>query len=219
MINFERRLMASPYWKTYMKLKGKIKSWNDDKGFGFVELHTGERAFVHIKAFTSRVRRPVNGDVILYDLLRCHNNRYQADKIQFASAHKKSKSGSVVGTLFILIFCVLLAATVLTGKLPVAVAVIYIFMSFVAFIAYAMDKSAARKGRWRTQERTLHLFSLLGGWSGAWFAQNRLRHKSNKTEFKTFYWVTVIVNISAFFYLLSEGGIRFMSHIILFVAR
>ena len=219
MINFERRLTASPYWKTDMKIKGTIKSWNDDKGFGFVESNTGERAFVHIKAFTARSRRPVNGDLIIYDLLRDHNNRYQADKIKFYSVHKKSKSSSVVGTLFILIFCVLLAATVLTGKLPVAVAVIYIFMSFIAFIAYAMDKSAARKGRWRTQERTLHLFSLLGGWPGAWFAQNRLRHKSNKTEFKAFYRVTVIVNISAFFYLLSASGIRFMSNIILFVAR
>ncbi|MES9852422.1 MAG: cold shock domain-containing protein [Candidatus Thiodiazotropha sp. L084R] len=44
-----------------MKKKGKISSWNDDKGFGFiVPLDGGNRTFVHIKAFANRARRPLS---------------------------------------------------------------------------------------------------------------------------------------------------------------
>jgi len=122
------------------------------------------------------------------------------------------------GVVFVLIFSLLLAVTILAGKLPFAVAAIYLLMSFAAFIAYAMDKSAAQNGRWRTQERTLHLYSLLGGWPGALLAQKIVRHKSNKAKFKTVYWLTVILNISALCFLFSESGVRFINNITLFVA-
>ncbi len=45
----------------------------------------------------------------------------------------------------------------------------------VAFAAYWLDKFAARTGRWRTAERTLHLFGLVGGWPGALVAQRVFR--------------------------------------------
>lgn len=42
-----------------MRLKGKIASWNDDKGFGFITpFDGGNRVFVHIKAFRKSGRRP-----------------------------------------------------------------------------------------------------------------------------------------------------------------
>ena len=40
----------------------------------------------------------------------------------------------------------------------------YLLMSLVAFIAYALDKRAARRGEWRTPESTLHALELLCGW-------------------------------------------------------
>lgn len=202
-----------------MKLQGKIINWNDDKGFGFVEPNGGgDRAFVHIKAFTPRSRRPVNGEVIIYELVRDHNNRFKADKIKFAldnkNSRKKSKNTNTFGTVFTLIFCVALAGSVLTRKLPFFVAGLYILMSVVAFIAYAMDKSAAQSGRWRTQESTLHLFSLIGGWPGAFFAQNKLRHKSSKSEFLGVYRVTVVLNLGCLFWLHTENGTRFLNNVI-----
>jgi cold shock CspA family protein len=60
-----------------MRFQGKVLNWNDDKGFGFVEPNGGgERAFVHIRAFTTRSRRPVNCEIIIYELVRENNNRY-----------------------------------------------------------------------------------------------------------------------------------------------
>jgi len=71
---------------------------------------------------------------------------------------------------------------------------------------YALDKSAAKKGAWRTQESTLHLLSLAGGWPGALIAQQKLRHKSKKQSFRFVFWVTVIMNCSAFFWLFTPTG-------------
>src|SRR3546814_7859726 len=54
-----------------MRLAGRISDWNDDKGYGFVTPNGGgDRAFVHIKAFQSGSRRPVDGDLISYAVTR-----------------------------------------------------------------------------------------------------------------------------------------------------
>ena len=80
-------------------------------------------------------------------------------------------------------------------KLPFWVAGIYVGASVVTFIAYAIDKSAAVRGNWRTPESTLHLLSLSGGWPGALLAQQLLRHKSSKREFRLVFWGTFTLNI------------------------
>jgi len=195
------------------RFQGKIINWNDDKGFGFVEPNGGgERAFVHIKAFRPRAHRPVNGELIIYELVRGKDNRYKAENIKFVSAAKKShkvrsqSTESKIPAMFALLFCVVLLLTVLIGKLPALILGLYIVMSLIAFIAYAMDKSAAQQGRWRTKESTLHLMGLLGGWPGALFAQKKLRHKSSKQEFKTVYWITVFVNIAVLGWLCTSDG-------------
>lgn len=204
-----------------MRLQGKILNWNDDKGFGFVEQNGGgERAFVHIKAFQPRSQRPVNGEIITYELVSDKANRYIAENIKFArnpknlSKRNKAKSRGTLGTAFTLIFCTGLLASVFAGKLPPIMAGIYAVMSLLTFIAYATDKSSAQNGRWRTSERTLHLFALIGGWPGAFFAQSILRHKSSKREFKSIFWVTVLVNIGTVFWLHTEKGISFLNNVI-----
>jgi len=204
-----------------MKLQGKVLNWNDDRGFGFVEPNGGgDRAFVHIKAFKPRSRRPVNGEVIIYELVRENNNRYKAENIQFAGDVKslnkrsKAKNGSTFGTVFTIVFCLGLLASIFSGKLPLIIAGLYIVMSLIAFIVYAIDKSAAQNGRWRTRESTLHLFSLMGGWPGAFFAQTKLRHKSSKQEFKSLYWVTVVFNLGGLFWLHTESGTNFLNNVV-----
>nr|WP_295768290.1 DUF1294 domain-containing protein [Rhodoferax sp.] len=71
-------------------------------------------------------------------------------------------------------------------------------MSLITFVAYAMDKSAAKRGNWRTPESTLHLLALAGGWPGALCAQKLLRHKSTKPAFRSVFWATVVVNVLGF---------------------
>jgi len=53
----------------------------------------------------------------------------------------------------------------------VAVAAVYAMASVVAFVAYAVDKNAARTGACRRPERMLHALALVGGWPGALMAQ------------------------------------------------
>ncbi|GAC19980.1 DUF1294 domain-containing protein [Paraglaciecola arctica] len=204
-----------------MKFQGKVLNWNDDKGFGFVEPNGGgQRAFVHIKAFKPRTRRPVNGEVIVYELVHENNNRYKAENIQFArdlknlNKRSKAKSASNFGGVFTIIFCAVVLLSTFSGKLPAIVVGLYIVMSVITFTAYAIDKSAAQNDRWRTQESTLHMLSLIGGWPGAFFAQKKLRHKSSKKEFKRVYWVTVVLNLAGFFWLHTGKGINFIDNVI-----
>ena len=69
-----------------------------------------------------------------------------------------------------------------------------LLVSILTVLVYAKDKSAAERGMWRVRESTLHLWSLLGGWPGAYVAQRTLRHKTRKDTFLTRYRLTVAVN-------------------------
>ncbi len=74
----------------------------------------------------------------------------------------------------------------------------YLALSIVAFVAYAMDKSEAVAGRWRTPEPTLHILGLAGGWPGALLVQQLLRHKTRKPGFIFAFWITVLLNVAVF---------------------
>ena len=81
----------------------------------------------------------------------------------------------------------------------------YLAMSVITYLAYASDKSAARRSKRRTPEKTLHLLALCCGWPGALLAQRRLRHKSSKPSFLAVFWLTVVVNLMAVAWLLGAG--------------
>ncbi len=83
----------------------------------------------------------------------------------------------------------------------------YLAMSAVTYVAYARDKSAARRSRRRTPEKTLHLMALCCGWPGALLAQRQLRHKSSKPSFLMTFWLTVVLNLAAVAWLLAQGGL------------
>ena len=103
-------------------------------------------------------------------------------------------------------FLCLYAAVAVLWRPPGWIAAVYAGMSLLTFMAYAMDKSAARARRWRTSETTLHLLALVGGWPGALLAQQWLRHKSAKRAFRAVFWATVLVNVAGLVLLCSPWG-------------
>ena len=91
----------------------------------------------------------------------------------------------------------------LAGRLPIFVAMSYWVLSVVSAIAYALDKSAARRGGQRLSENSLHLISILGGWPGALIAQQLFRHKTKEKVFRTVFWITVLINFAFLVWLLT----------------
>ncbi|NIJ76371.1 uncharacterized membrane protein YsdA (DUF1294 family) [Xanthomonas campestris] len=100
-----------------------------------------------------------------------------------------------------LLFLTGMAAMVVADRLPALLAFWYAAASILAMLAYRLDKSAAQRGRQRTPEATLHLIALLGGWPGALLAQALFRHKSNKAAFQLRFWITVVVNVAALYWI------------------
>jgi uncharacterized membrane protein YsdA (DUF1294 family) len=78
--------------------------------------------------------------------------------------------------------------------LPAAIIWFYLIASPITFIAYGWDKKAAKSNRRRIPEQTLHLFELLGGWPGAWIAQQHFHHKSRKLSYQFGFWFCVVIN-------------------------
>ncbi len=72
----------------------------------------------------------------------------------------------------------------------------YGLLSLVTFCCYGVDKSAAKRGKWRIRESTLHVLSLVGGWPGALLGQKVFRHKTKKCRFLVVFWLSVVVNLA-----------------------
>jgi uncharacterized membrane protein YsdA (DUF1294 family)/cold shock CspA family protein len=189
---------------------GKISSWNDLKGYGFITPESGgKRIFMHITDYSADHKRPVPGLAVTYELFMDLEGRLSATNVIPDKGHRKTTRAGVqkISALFISsVFFSIVAGLVLFDKLPLGILLFYLAVSTITFTLYAKDKSAAQTGRWRTPESTLHLFSLAGGWPGAAIAQSQLRHKSKKVSFKVIYCCTVLANCGILLWLLSPEG-------------
>lgn len=70
-----------------------------------------------------------------------------------------------------------------------------LLVNIFTFLLYGADKYAARRDWQRVPEKTLLIFGLVGGWPGGMIAQQLFRHKTQKQPFKTWFMVSVIVNL------------------------
>lgn len=200
-----------------MRFEGVIKSWNDDRGFGFIEpTQGGQEIFVHVKAFTRRSGRPQMNQLVSFEVELGPQGKKRARNVEPVRTVRSAVRVRVrrnapapwgTATLFTIPAFLLLYLTVsVLWKPPPWVAAIYLAVSLFTFVAYAADKSAAERGGWRTPESTLHALSLAGGWPGALLAQQFQHHKSTKVEFRSTFWVTVVVNVIVFVLLCSPVG-------------
>jgi uncharacterized membrane protein YsdA (DUF1294 family)/cold shock CspA family protein len=204
-----------------MRYQGRITNWKDEQGYGFVTPNGGgEPVFLHLKALSGRQPRPVGDEIVTYELSTDARGRPRATAVQFVrgTGRKPPVASNAPSrwplALVALVFALLAGATlgpafgfmVVANRLPTPVIALYAGASLIAFVAYALDKAAARAGRWRTQENTLHLLALIGGWPGALLAQRQFRHKTAKTSFLVIFWATVLLNCGALGWLLTANG-------------
>jgi len=71
----------------------------------------------------------------------------------------------------------------------------FVLVSALTLVIYGADKLAARKAWRRIPETTLLIFGVVGGWPGAILGQQLFRHKTQKQPFKTYFMITVILNV------------------------
>ena len=133
-----------------MRKKGKISSWNDERGFGFITPRNGgKNIFVHIKAFSNRNARPETNQLLTYTLSADRQGRPCAvdvilpgDKVQQRTTRKNGSGSMIVATTFL----VIAGLAVPLAQLEPLIFALYLAMSLFTFIMYAVDKSAAQKG-------------------------------------------------------------------------
>ena len=190
-----------------MRFEGTLKTWHDDRGFGFIEpKQGGQEIFVHIKAFPAGTGRPQVGQVLSFEVTLGPNGKKRAQDVQYPVRARRRPAPrgeapapwTLPRALAIPAFLLLVYFVAMRWGLKPYVLHVYAGASVVAFFAYVFDKSAARQNRWRTQESTLHGLALLGGWPGALLAQQILRHKTSKTSFIAVFWLTVLANVAGF---------------------
>ncbi len=190
-----------------MRFKGSVKSWNDDRGFGFIEADQGgQEVFVHIKAFPPRAGRPHLNQRVTFEIELNREGKKRARNVEVVrppstSKRRPNNNPAQWGTasLFAIpVFAVVYMLVALAWRVPNWFAALYVGASVICFAAYAADKSAAVAGNWRIAESTLLFLGLAGGWPGAIVAQQVLRHKSNKASFRSAFWGSVVINVVAF---------------------
>ncbi len=197
-----------------MRFEGFLSSWNDERGFGYIEsTQGGEPIFVHISAWPRGSGRPQPKQALSFEVELGPKGK-RARKVQFLQVRRsRPPSARAVraqwgtATLFVLpAFLLLYLVVAMLRRPPLWIAGLYVVASALAFSAYGADKQAAVRGARRVPERTLHLMAIAGGWPGALLAQQLLRHKSTKPAFRQVFWGTVVLNLVGFVAVTSPLG-------------
>lgn len=183
------------------KIVGTLQQWNDERGFGFIEAAGQPGIFVHIKAFKNRRRRPAVGDVVIFAVELDERGKKRAREVEFPRQARKPVAAedhpaqwgtaTLAAIPALIVFYVVLD---LVWKVPRFMPLVYFVSCTIAITLYVADKVSAVKGGWRVPEKTLHMVGLAGGWPGALIAQQFLRHKTVKAEFRATFWGTAILN-------------------------
>ena len=190
-----------------MRFTGRVKSWNADRGFGFIEPDGGgQEVFLHISAVPTGLRPPKPGQIFTFEIELNHEGKKRAANIgvaerpQVASRSRREAPAqwSMGSALAIPAFVAMYFVVARKYSVSPWFALAYVGLSFVCLLVYAFDKSAAVAGRWRSSEQSLLALGLLGGWPGGLVAQQLLRHKSSKASFREAFWGTVLLNVGGF---------------------
>lgn len=181
-----RPLHAQPHEQS---LTAKIVEWDDQKGYGFLQVGKG-KVFLHRRDFAERHKRPAVGDVIRFTLGQDAKGRTCGK-----DAVHVNDGGRITVLAVLVLACLLVLPAVALHRLGVDwrwSSACVLAMGLASYGTYALDKRRVREQAWRISESALHLTELLGGWPGAFLAQRRLRHKVSKPGFQFLFWLIVL---------------------------
>jgi uncharacterized membrane protein YsdA (DUF1294 family)/cold shock CspA family protein len=188
-----------------MQIEGILKSWNDERGFGFIEpVLGGDEVFVHIKAFAERGGRPQVGQRLVFSIEVGRQGKKRATAVRLLRSNgnkirSRNASPASWGTatyFSVLAFIPVLLGSSLMWAKPGWLIAYYLLLSVISYWMYGLDKNAASRGARRVPEDTLLMLGAFGGWPGAIVAQQRLRHKSVKGTFRASFWGSVFANVA-----------------------
>lgn len=189
-----------------MRYEGKIVKWYDEKGFGFIRTtHDSKDVFLHISQIHRLRKKPEINELVSYEITRDEKGRFRALNVSYLSDSKYLKSlgysrrhnatsFNYSFLFFTLIFLAFVIERSLKGFLPLWFPLVFLGVNLTIFLFYYQDKTSAVKNQWRISENTLHWFSLIGGWGGAYVAQKVFKHKHKKQSFLFIYKLTVLIN-------------------------
>jgi uncharacterized membrane protein YsdA (DUF1294 family)/cold shock CspA family protein len=193
-----------------MQRLGKVRDWNDARGYGFIDPQDGggPALFLHIRDYRQCGRRPENGEWVKYVPVRQPDGKWRATQVRRAASRplpSRPQPADKRGLPMVLVFQAMLllaypcgvAWAIAQGRLPFEISFGLGLVNLLTYIAYALDKHAAQRGRWRIPEATLHLLELAGGWPGAVVAQQQLRHKTRKPAYRLVFWTMVLLHLTA----------------------
>ena len=188
--------------------RGRLVSWNDERGFGFIAPEGGgQDVFVHASAFAKEGRHIEVGHEYEFDLDLGKDGRPKAKRVTTIAAPappppKPSLMSQLLhrGPRMLVIPAFLFIVLAIHTVQPVSANwfVIYGVASVACFAGYGLDKMAASQKQWRVSETILLLIGLVGGWPGGIIGQEVFRHKTQKKTFRTLFWMSVAINMAAF---------------------
>lgn len=223
-----------------MQLTGKVVFWQDQKGFGFLLCdQTQQKLFFHIRDFLpqpveTRKARPAEGDCLAFSLAHDKQGRPIATGLHWLDSKPVTRASTQnalarskntvdlnytqdVALYFRAAFLMLVIIALLFGTLPYLLPMLYLEASLFTYWLYQADKNAAiARQPQRLPEESLQMFSLIGGWPGALFAQKKLAHKRSKALFQREFWLIVLANCIMLGWLLSQHGQQFLSRFAFF---
>ncbi|MBR6327723.1 MAG: DUF1294 domain-containing protein [Alphaproteobacteria bacterium] len=78
----------------------------------------------------------------------------------------------------------------------------FVMINLVTFLAYGVDKKAAKTQQRRVPEMQLHLLEFLGGSPGAFVAQKVFHHKTKKKSFQISFVFVLAIQVVIVYYVL-----------------
>mgnify|MGYP003382147856 FL=1 len=146
-----------------MRFEGTLRSWNDERGFGFIApTHGGQDVFVHVSAFRARGTRPVLNQRVSFEVERGPNGKKRACQVMAVQAvpvagrprKQKAPTQLAGASLFAApAFLVLYFGVAVVWKVPHWVGIGFLILSAVCGAEFAGDRGLAPAGALTSMRR------------------------------------------------------------------